>query len=411
MSGAAGPRRTRLARRAGAWTVAATLLLAAVAPAALAASMGELRAQAKAVGISPGSGGPGEAAAIDRLGRLAIEFLDAADSGESGGVAAYEAITDPLERSYHAHRDALDRASKDVIDRDGDIDALYETPAWKEHTQLAAAALYYLNWLHYRGALFFTGQKRKALLEEAADGFGEFATAGRDVPIAAESRLGRGLVYLELDKSEWAIADFQAVTESKSTTPDKVRKARLALAEAYVKTGRSSDALKASKAALDGATPADAPRAKLTRARALLMAAASSPGERAAYRSEASALLAELQAAGGPWGGRAKAIVRAGLDNPRIWAGPKAKAEPPPPSEWDVTKQLVASGKFKDSIPQLEKILASTDEEDRKQHLEAHYLLGHCPFSHRRPERRGRGVRRRCWRPRSRHRFATTPPT
>lgn len=357
-----------------------SVVAAACAMPAFATSMGDLRAQAKAVGITPGSGGPGEAAAIDRLGRLAIEFLDAADEGEAGGAATYEAIADPLERSYHAHRDALDHASKSVIDADGDLDALYETPSWKEHTQLAAASLYYLNWLHYRGALFFEGQKRKSMLEQAAEGFGEFASGGRDVPLAAESRLGRGLVYLELDHGDWAIADFEAVADSKATSPDKVRKARLALAEAYIKAGRSSDALKASKAALDGASGGDAPRAKLTRARALLMAAASGSGDRAAYRTEASALLAELQAGGGPWGSRATAIVRAGLDNPKIWAGPKAKAEPPPPSEWDVTKQLVAAGKYKDAIPRLEKLLASTDEEDRKEQPEGRYLLGISRF-------------------------------
>lgn len=359
---------------------AACVGLLGVPAVASAASMGDLRSEARAAGLSPGSGGAGEQAALDRLGRVALEFLDVADSGEAGGAATYEAIADPLERSYHAHRDALDRASKSVIDADGDLDALYESAAWKEHQQLAAQALYYLNWLHYRGALFYEGQKRKSLLEEAATGFGEFATAGRDSAVVAESHLGRGLAYLELDKNDWAIADFQAASESKSAPPERVRKARLALAEAYIKAGRSADALKTSKAALDGAGPVDAPRAKLTRARALLMAAASGSGDRAAYRTEASALLAELQAGGGPWGGRANAIVRAGLDNPKIWAGPKAKAEPPPPSEWDVTKQLVASGKFKEAIPRLERILASTDDEDRKAQPEARYLLGVAKF-------------------------------
>ena len=342
--------------------------------------MAELRSEAHAVGLSPGSGGASEQAALERMGKLALEFLDAADAGEAGGVATYEAIAEPMERSYHEHRQALDAMSKGVMDADGDLDALYESPQWKEHQQLAAEALYYLNWLRYRGALFYEGQKRKSLLEEAANGFGEFATAKSDAPIVAESHLGRGLAYLELDKPEWAINDFQAAAESKGATPERVRKAKLALAEAYIKAGRSADALKASKAALDGATPADAPRAKLTRARALLMAAATSPADRTGDKTEASALLAELQAGGGPWGARANAIVKAGLDNPKIWAGPKAKAEPPPPSEWDVTKQLVASGKFKDAIPRLEKILASSDEEDRKQQPEARYLLGLAKF-------------------------------
>src|SRR4029453_2156196 len=123
-------------------------------------------------------------------------------------------------------------------------------------------------------------------------------------------------------------------------------------------------------------TAGDQPRAQFTRARALLMAAASQPGQRGAYQSEASSLLAQLQAAGGPWGSRAAQIVRNGLDNPKNWAGPKAKDVPPPPAEWDVTKQLVAAGKFKEAIPRLEKVLASTDEEEKKNKDEARYLLG-----------------------------------
>jgi TolA-binding protein len=360
--------------------LAAALTLAGVARVTVAASMGDLRGQANAVGLVPGSGGPGEQAALERMGRVALEFLDAADSGEGGGAGTYEAIAGPMDRSYHAHRDALDHLSKSVIEADGDLDALYESAAWKEHQQLAAQALYYLNWLHYRGALFYEGQKRKALLEQAANGFGEFATATTDSPVVAESHLGRGLAYLELDKNEWAIADFQAVAQSKSAPPERVRKARLALAEAYIKAGRSADALKTSKAALDGATAADEPRAKLTRVRALLLAAASDSAQRANYKTEASALLAQLQAGGGPWANRANAIVRAGLDNPKIWAGPKAKAEPPPPSEWDVTKQLVATGKFKDAIPRLERLLASENDEDRKNSPEARYLLGIARF-------------------------------
>ena len=366
----------------------ASLIVAVLAAAALvcgrpatAASLADIRARAESVAISPGSGGTAEQGALERLGRLAVEFLDAADAGESGAGSAYEAIAGPLERSYRAHRAALDGLSKGVIDADGDMDALYETAAWREHQALAAQGLYFLNWLRYRGALLYDGTKRKALLEEAANGFSEFATADRETPVVIESHLGRGLTYLELDQPDWAIADFEAVLQAKSVAAERVRKARLALAEAYIKAGRSADARRASKQALESATAADLPRAKLTRARALLMAAASAPpSERATYREEAGALLAELQAAGGPWGSRAAAIVRAGLDNPRIWAGEKAKAEPPPPSEWDLVKQLVAAGKYKEALPRLERVLASDDEEARKQHAEARYLLGIARF-------------------------------
>jgi len=349
-----------------------------VAAPAWAASLSELRAQAQSAGLSPGSGGAAEQAAIDRLGRIALAFLDAADSGDGGAAGAYEAIAGPLERSYEYHRQALDRASQDVSGRDGDMDAMAESPAYKEHQGLAAQALYYLNWLRYRGALLYPAAKRKELLEKAAAGFGEFATAKSDNPIVAESRLGRGLAYLELDHVDWAIADFEAVAQMKGASAERVRKAQLALAESYVKVGRSADALRASKAALDGASPSDQPRAQYTRARALLMAAASSPGQKSAYQGEASSLLAQLQSSGGPWGTRAAQVVRNGLDNPKNWASgvQKVKDVPPPPSDWDVTKSLVASGKFKDAIPKLEQILASTDEGAKKNQGEARYLLG-----------------------------------
>lgn len=355
---------------------ALVLALLSVSGVARAASLADLRAQAQSAGLSPGSGGAGEQAAIDRLGRIALQFLDVADTGDAGAASAYEAIAGPLERSYEVHRQALDRMNQSVIDADGDMDAMAESPTYKEHQALAAQALYYLNWLRYRGALFYGGAKRRELLEKAASGFGEFATAQSDNPIVIESRLGRGLANLELEHVDWAIGDFEAVAQAKGASPERVRKAQLALAECYVRVGRSADALRVSKQALDGATPSDQPRARYTRARALLMAAASQPGQKAAYQSEASALLAQLQSEGGPWAARASQVVRNGLDNPKNWAGPKAKDVPPPPSEWDVTRQLVASGKFKDAIPKLEQILAATDEEAKKNQSEARYLLG-----------------------------------
>ena len=211
---------------------------------AFAASLADLRAQAQSAGLSPGSGGAGEQAAIDRLGRVALAFLDAADASDTGAASTYEAIAGPLERSYEVHRQALDRMNQSVIDADGDMDAMAESPAYKEHQSLAAQALYYLNWLRYRGALFYGGAKRKELLDKAAAGFGEFAVAQSDNPIVAESRLGRGLAYLETDHVDWAINDFEAVAQMKTASPERIRKAQLALAESYVRVGRSGDALR-----------------------------------------------------------------------------------------------------------------------------------------------------------------------
>src|SRR5436190_16547075 len=108
---------------------AAGIAAACIASApAFAASLADLRAQAQSAGLSPGSGGAGEQAAIDRLGRVALAFLDAADASDSGAASAYEAIAGPLERSYEVHRQALDRMNQSVIDADGDMDAMAESP-------------------------------------------------------------------------------------------------------------------------------------------------------------------------------------------------------------------------------------------------------------------------------------------
>jgi TolA-binding protein len=367
----------RRARRACACAFAA---LVATATVAWAASMADLRAQANAVAISPGSGGAAEEGALDRLGRIALAFLAAVEGDATGARATYEAIAGPLERSHAAHRAALDRLSQRVVDEDGDMDALFESAVWRQHQALATQSLYYLNWLRYQGARLYEGAKRKALLEEAATGFGEFATAGGSSPIVIESHLGRGLANMELDQVAWAIADFEAVVQAPGAPPERVRKARLALAEVYIRAGRSGEALTASERALAGATVGDRPRAQVTRARALLMAAASRPGQKAAYQSEARGLLADVKASGGSWGRQADRILRAGLDNPQIWAGPKAKPVPPPPSEWDEVKRLAATGKYSQAIPRLQRIIASSDAEDRSHRREARYLLGVARF-------------------------------
>src|SRR4029077_5462300 len=104
-----------------------------------------------------------------------------------------------------------------------------------------------------RRAPLYAGGQRTQRREKPAAGFVEFATAKSDNPIVAESRLGRGLAYLELDQVDAAITDFETVVAMKSAPPERVRKAQLALAESYVRAGRSADALRASKQALEGA--------------------------------------------------------------------------------------------------------------------------------------------------------------
>src|SRR5258705_6468104 len=88
-------------------SVLALMLVAAVhgSPSrSSAASLGELKAQAQSAGLSPGSGGAGEQAAIDRLGRTALAFLDAADAGEAGAARTDQGDAGPPRRRSQGAR-------------------------------------------------------------------------------------------------------------------------------------------------------------------------------------------------------------------------------------------------------------------------------------------------------------------
>ena len=118
----------------------------------------------------------------------------------------------------------------------------------------------------------------------------------------------------------------------KTASPERVRKAQLALAESYVRVGRSADALRASKQALDGATAGRS------------AAGAVHPGARAAdgggepARTEGDAIRAKRRRCSRscrPAAGRGARAPRrscgTGSTIRRTGPGPKAKDVPPPP--------------------------------------------------------------------------------
>ena len=94
----------------------------------------------------------------------------------------------------------------------------------------------------------------------------------------------------------------------KTASPERVRKAQLALAESYVRVGRSADALRASKQALDGADRRrSAAGAVHAGPRAVDGARRASPDRRPRYQSEASSPAGAAAGGGGTVGNARRA--------------------------------------------------------------------------------------------------------
>src|SRR5204863_5684058 len=126
---------------------------------------------------------------------------------------------------------------------DGDLEALYDTPAFKDAQIVASQSLYFLNWLHYYGARVQEGAARTQMFEKAQRGFSEFAVGDRHSDLLIESLLGRGLCHLELGNSEFAVHDLEAVMNDAHASVERKAKARLALLNAYARTGAVNDVL------------------------------------------------------------------------------------------------------------------------------------------------------------------------
>jgi hypothetical protein len=228
-------------------------------------------------------------AAVERLSGPALAFVALSDrdslAGKRGGKArraAYEAISAPIEDIYELNSGSIERSVQKIIDEDGDLEALYETPAFQESQSVAAHALYLLNWLHYYGARLYEGEERSALLQEARRGFSEFAVGDRRSDLLTESLLGRGLCHLELKELKYAIRDLRAVAEDAEAAAQRRGKARLALLDAHVRAGNTRAALQLADSLLQEKGP-HKNWVRFLRIRALLDAARKASGTQAAH--------------------------------------------------------------------------------------------------------------------------------
>jgi TolA-binding protein len=366
--------------------------VAAAAP-ALAQSGGDLRGSAREIAgevAAQRSAGKLDVAAqqraVERLGRLTLSFISLSDRASyAGGEAreregltgSYEAISTPLQEIYDRNSSTLERLAKQVMDEDGDLEALYETPEFKNAQAVASQALYFLNWLHYYGARLYDGARRTQLLEKAQRGFSEFAVGDRHSDLLVESLLGRGLCHLELGHSEFAVHDLKAVAADPQASPERKSKAQLALLDAYVRAGNVAEALRLSEQLLGSGGRTEDNWIRFLRIRALLNGVRSASGADAErYRQQALTLMDQLRRAGPGWEDKVAALAQTGIDNPEQWAD-NAKN---PFARWEVAKMLAQKGDYKQAMPLLEQFVNSSDAEMRRHQGEAQYLLALAKF-------------------------------
>ncbi|MBX3023488.1 hypothetical protein KF840_01120 [bacterium] len=369
--------------RRAAGVVAALALLAVATRPAAALSTAEIRAQARGIGGASGDAAV-EQQRVAQLGELVLAFIDQCDSAARAGAetsrrdelrAAFEAINGPLESIYGARATRLEALAKGVMDQDGDLEALYETPEFKQSQAVAAAALYYRNWLDYYGARLYDGGRQKELLAAAEKGFGEFAIGDQPGELKTESLLGRGLTNLELGDTAGALRDFQLVIDSPVASPERKAKARLAMLDAFSRARRTQDALRYSDELLRGGQvpAADATVVRYVRLVTLFDAADKTKGaEGDRYRREAASLMDTLRAAGKGWSDKVDALLVSRVDDPRQWAG---KADSPR-VQWELARLMLVKNDYAGATPLLQQVTASQAAEAREFQPEAHYWLG-----------------------------------
>jgi hypothetical protein len=366
-------------------TAALTCWLAAATAGALAA--GEIRSQARQL-----AGPAGDTAAdlrrVEQLGPLVVAFIELSDEAARNGTeaqrrdelrGAFDAVYAALDPIYQARSRRLEAMARTVMDQDGDLEALYETAEFRDAQRVAAAALYYLNWLDYYGARLYDGARRKELLEAAETGFSQFAVGDQKSELITESQLGRGLAALELGDADSALRDFKLVIDDPNVSAERKEKARLATLDAYVRAGRLPDVLRYSDELLRGGSlsAADAPVVRFYRLQALFDAAEKSKGADAArYRQEAAASMDQLRRAGKGWADKVDAMMVARIGNPAEWAG-KAQS---PRVKWELARMMLAKNDAEGATPLLIELTASTDPEVKPFQPEAHYWLAVTRF-------------------------------
>jgi len=353
-----------------------------VASASEAATVAELLAQARQAQArareikNQGWGVDEKQRVIQLLGPIALTFLSASDLAQAASTQRaqvrdlYETLSNPLDDIYDGSIARLESMSKAVMDRDGDLEGLYETKEWKDVQLVASQSLYFLNWLHYVGSFVSEGQNRKKLLEEASKGFSEFAVGEQSSQLKRESLFGRALCERELKQFDWAVRDFELLLKDPALPVDLERKVRTAMAEARNRSARGE---RADAGRAESAADAQA-RAMLQRAQSLLESRKKAAGEaRLKQLLEAVALLDEVRKQGGSWKEKADALANAEITEQEVAVIDEQKNPFPP---WGQARELLQKSEFAKAVPFLREVLASDDPKAVMHHRDAQYYLG-----------------------------------
>lgn len=347
-----------------------------------AASVADLLSQARQAQAqvrsikSQGWGTDEKQRVIQLLGPLALSFLSAPDlpqasSGQKGQVRElYEVLSDPLDSIYDSSVASLESMSKSVMDRDGDLEALYETREWKEAQQIASQALYFLNWLHYVGAFVHDGATQKKLLDECAKGFAEFAVGEQSSQLKRESLFGRALCEKEGKHFDWAIRDFELLLKDTGLPTDMERKVRAGLADARNRQAHGDKAREVEQAEDQATLQA---RAMLQKAQELFGASKKLSGtDKLKKLLEAMAYLDEVRKQGGTWREKADAMATAQMSEQDLALVDEVKNPFP---AWGQARDLLQKSDYARATPYLREVLNSNDPKATLHHREAqHYL-------------------------------------
>lgn len=313
--------------------------------------------------------------AIQLLGPIALNFLSTPDLAQAASNQRsqvqdlYEILSGPLDSIYDESVARLEGMSKAVMDRDGDLEALYETQEWKEAQTVASQALYFLNWLHYVGAFVASGAERKKLFEECAKGFSEFAVGEQTSQLKRESLFGRALCEKENRHFDWAIRDLELLLKDTALSSDMERKVRAALADARTRRARGGDAA-AERAESQAERQA---RAMLQKAKSLFKESEKLRGDGKTRKLlEALAYLDEVRKQGGSWKDKADALAKSEMSEADRFVVDEVKNPFP---AWEQARDLLRKSNYARALPHLREVLNSRDPKATLHHDEAQYYL------------------------------------
>lgn len=317
--------------------------------------------------------------AIQTLGPVVLGVVGASDlasaaQSQRGTVRELcDTLKDPLEDIYNDAFADINRMSKDVMDRDGDLEALYETRPWKDAQLIGSQSLYFLNWLHYICSFVADGGKRKEMLQKAADGFSEFAVGKQGSQLKRESLFGRALAEKELRQFDWAIRDLELILQEPNVPGDMERKVRASLADAKARKSRGGNQKDDEDNTPAPPTPEDIAKAYLDKARGLFERRRKEAGairektllEALAYAEEAKKKSDKLK-------GPADALIKEEL-TPEEMAAFEEDRNPLP--QWKEATELLRANNYNGAVPLLKEVVASDDPRAKAHRRDALYFL------------------------------------